>query len=392
MKKRASRFARRNVLLALGWNVTEFNQGVFEYAKKANWIVNDIMSHNGRVPAQWNGDGIITGITESSEKALLRLLVKAKVPVVNLASYSSPIINCRILPDNKMIGAVAAEHLLSRGFQQFAFYRVSSFPTVMERMVGFRSAILAAGKEYHELDLSTQMPAKLLNSDQYLTILSALVSKLKKLPKPIGVMAQYDAEANDVVRACLSVNLRIPEDVAVIGVDNDPLYSTLGPVPLTSVNSNRRLAGYRAAEMLDSILDGKRWGEKLVLIKPEGVVVRESTDLVAVGDPYVSKALRYILSEFKSDIDVEDVVKRSGISRRGLYSRFEKNVGHTIYEEIMNHRLDYASRLLRETDAKLHAVALNSGFGDSERLSKAFKRHYDISPIGYRLQQRAGVD
>lgn len=378
--------------MALGWNVVEFNQGVFEYAKKANWIVNDIMSHNGRVPAQWNGDGIITGITLASEKALLSLLTKAKVPVVNLASFSSPIINCRVIPDNKMIGAVAAEHLLSRGFQQFAFYRVSSFPTVMERMDGFRSAILAAGKEYHDLDFSTQMPAKLLNSDQYLTILSALVSKLKKLPKPIGVMAQYDAEANDVVRACLSVNLRIPEDVAVIGVDNDPLYSTLGPVPLTSVNSNRRLAGYRAAEMLDSILDGKRWGEKLILIKPEGVVVRESTDLVAVGDPYVSKALRYILSEFRSDIDVEDVVKKSGISRRGLYSRFEKHVGHTIYEEIMNHRLDYASQLLRETDAKLHTVALNSGFGDSERLSKAFKRHYDISPIGYRLQQRAGVD
>jgi len=392
MKKRASKFARKNVLLALGWNVVEFNQGVFEYAKKANWIVNDIMSHNGRVPAQWNGDGIITGITQPSETALLRLLNKAKVPVVNLASYNSSIINCRVLPDNKMIGAVAAEHLLTRGFHQFAFYRVSSFPTVMERMNGFRSAILAAGKQFYEMDFTTQMPAKLLNSDQYLSILSALASKLKKLPKPIGVMAQYDAEANDVVRACLSVNLRIPEDVAVIGVDNDPLYSTLGPIPLSSVNSNRRLAGYRSAEVLDKILDGKKWVEKLILIQPEGVVVRESTDLVAVSDPYVSKALRYILNDFKGDISVEDVVRKSGISRRGLYSRFEKHIGHSIYEEIMNRRLDYAKKLLRETDEKLHSISLSSGFGDSERLSKAFKRHYDISPIGYRLQQRAGID
>ncbi len=379
---------RRNVLLALGWNVFDFNLGVAEYAKKANWILNDVMCHSGNIPSQWNGDGIITHVNGPQEKPLIALLRRARVPVVNLGSHTASFIQSRVLPDNGKIGAMAAEHLLGRGFEHFAFYRLSSTGVVMERMEGFRKAVLDAKKHFHEVNFEPRIPKGHQAGFQYSRLLPWLSAQLKKLPKPLAAMAQYDGEANDVVRACLAAGLRVPDDVAVIGVDNDPVYSTLGPVPLTSVDSNRRLAGYRAAELLDHFLQGERWIEKTVRIQPEGVVVRESTDIIAVEDPYVSKALRFIWSRFKEGIIVEDVVVASGISRRGLYIRFENIVGHPIYEELMRQRLDLAKQFLRESEEKLQFIADECGLVDAERLSKSFKRFCGMSPMEYREQHK----
>lgn len=388
MTSRTSRRKRRNVLLALGWNTFEFNLGVAEYAKKANWILNDIMCHSGHIPSQWKGDGIIAHVNSAAEKPLIALLRKAMVPVVNLGAYASPIINARVLPDNMAIGRMAADHLLGRGFDHFAYFRLTASPVVMERMEGFRAAVNREGKKFHELDCSTVAAASRGERGGNAGLLPRLAAMIRRLPKPLAVMAQYDGEANDVTRACLSAGLRVPDDVAVIGVDNDRVYSQLGPVPLTSVESNRRLVAHRAAEMLDRILDGERWHEKTLRIPPEGVVVRESTDILAVDDLHVSKALRFIWGNFTGQITVDDVVRHSGISRRGLYSRFERIVGHPIYEELMRQRLDRAKQLLRETDEKLQFIADECGLGDAERLSKSFKRFCGVSPADYRGEHR----
>lgn len=378
---------RRNVLLALGWNVFDFNVGVAEYAKKANWVLNDIMCHSGRIPSQWDGDGIIAHVNSPNEKPLISLLRRAKVPVVNLGAFSTSLIAARVLPDNVRIGEMGAEHLLNRGFYQFAFYRLTSSPVVLQRMQGFRKAVQAAGKRFHEINCEADV-GRGRETRQNRQLLTRLSSELKKLPKPLAVMAQHDGEANDVCRACQVSGLRIPEDVAVIGVDNDPIYSQFGPVPLSSVDSNRRLIAYKAAEYLDRILNGERWLEKTVLIEPERVVVRESTDILAVGDPHVSKALRFIHDRYTTGITVDEIVQQSGISRRGLYTRFERIVGHPIYEELMRQRLDHAKGLLRDTDEKLQFIADECGLGDAERLSKSFKRFCGVSPFEYRANHR----
>ena len=386
--RKSAKQKRRSVLLALGWNTFEFNLGVAEYAKKANWILNDIMCHSGQIPSRWDGDGIIAHVNSRSEKPLISLLRRAAVPVLNLGAFSAPFISARVLPDNMQIGALGAEHLLSRGFYHFAFYRLTSSPVVLERMEGFKRAVLAAGKSFYEVDCEAVMTHGCKRAITNTNLLPRLGAMVKRLPKPLGMMAQCDIEANDVCRACLSVGLRVPDDVAVVGVDNDPIYSRLGPVPLTSVDSNRRLAAYRAAEALDSIMNGERWYEKTVRVPPEGVVVRESTDILAVGDAHVSKALRYISDNFTKEITVDDIVQHSGISRRGLYNRFEQIVGHPIYEELMRQRLDLAKIMLRETDEKLQFIADECGLGDAERLSKSFKRFCQISPVQYRDEHR----
>ncbi len=380
--------SRRSVLLALGWNAFEFNIGVAEYAKKANWILNDIMCHSGQIPSMWNGDGIIAHVNGPQQKALIGLLRRAKVPVVNLGAFSSPFISARVLPDNEKIGRIAADHVLGRGFQHFAFYRLTSSPVVMERMEAFKRAVVAAGRTFHDLNCETPAAPRGGKKTRNRGLLPRLGSLLKRVPKPFAVMAQYDGEANDVTRACQAVGLRVPDDVAVIGVDNDQVYSLLGPLPLTSVESNRRLAAYRAAELLDRIMGGERWYEKTTRIEPEGVIVRESTDILAVGDMHVSKALRFIHDNYTKGITVDDIVKCSGISRRGLYTRFEQIVGHPIYEELMRQRLDLAKTMLRETDEKLQFIADECGLGDAERLSKSFKRFCEVSPLEYRQEHR----
>lgn len=375
---------RKSVLLALGWNVYEINRGVAEYARQAHWILNDIMCHSGRAPSQWKGQGVITLINDEhsqSHASLIDLLRSLAVPVVNLGNYSADFIAARVLPDNVEIGRTGAQHFLSRGFQHFAFYRPTSVRVVMERMSGFRELVLSRGHHFYDLSFET---AEVQTEEN---LLPWLAEQLRDLPKPLAVMSQYDADANDVVRACQLNGLRVPEEVAVVGVDNDPIYSLLGPVRLTSVNSNRELAGYRAAGMLDQIMAGQSV-QKLARIQPEGLEVRASSDFIAAEDPHTAKALRYIFENFRSPITVDDVVNHSGSSRRRLYELFERQVGHPIYEELLRQRIEEAKRLLRDTDEKLQFVAAESGFIDAERLSKSFKRFCSLSPSEYRAEFR----
>ena len=375
---------RKSVLLALGWNVYEINFGVAEYAKKAGWILNDIMCHLGRLPPLWQGDGIITLINPDTQPGLIQMIKDTRVPVVNLGNFRDDFISGWVLPNNEKIGAIAADHFLTRGFEHFAFSRLTSLPVVTERLAGFRDAVLKAGKAFYDIHWET-VPKRRRTEAYYLPWLG---EQLRSLPKPVATMAQYDVDANDIVRAAHYAGLQVPDDVAVVGVDNDPVYSQLGPVPLSSVLSNRRLAGYRAAELLDQIMEGQPGGVQNVCIEPEGIAVRMSSDIIALNDPYAAKALRFIWEHFSEPITVNDIVANSGISRRGLYDRFVRSVGHPIHLELTRKRIDKAKQLLRDTDKKLHAIADASGLINAECLSKSFKRFCDTSPSIYRKTHR----
>ena len=375
---------RRSALLALGYNVYEINFGVAEYAKKAGWILNDAMSHFGRLPSQWHGDGVITLLNPDAQPGLIEMIKSTGVPVVNLAHYRDSFISAWVLPNNEKIGSIAANHFLTRGFDHFAFYRPTSAPVVMERLAAFRDTVIRAGKEFY--DISFENAPKRRRTEE--NLLPWLGEQLRRLPKPLAVMAQYDVDANEVVRAALNAGLQVPEDVAVAGVDNDPIYSQFGPVPLTSVLSNRRLAGYRAAELLDAIMNRKPRLERNLRIDPEGIIVRTSSDVVAASDNHVGKALRYIWEHFHQPITVDDVVAHAGISRRGLYDRFERSVGHPIHLELMRQRIDKVKQLLRDTDEKLQVIADCCGLIDAERLSKSFRRFCAVSPVQYRATHR----
>jgi LacI family transcriptional regulator len=376
--------SRPNVLLAMGYFVHEFNVGVARYAHDAGWILEDLASHTGVVKPEWDGDGIIT-VVDNPSSPLIGFLEKARAPIVNLSGQLPHLPYPRVLHDNHAIGRLAAEELLGRGFRHAAFFTLArGIPVIDERMGGFREMMLEAGCSFQVLDYTD----RLANDTSPKAMIRWLAGELTKLPKPIGTMAQFDADANIIVQACIHAGLNVPEQVAVVGVDNDPIYSELGPVPLTSVMSNRELLGYRGAELLDRLMRGEKPPAVTERVPPGGIVVRRSTDIFAINDEGVAKALRYIKDHGTGPITVEAVVRASGVSRRTLYAKFERSVGRTIQVEIVRQRLNVAKYLLSTTNSKLGAIAYDSGFESAVALCKVFRAYENLTPSAYREKHR----
>ncbi len=383
MPKRSTHH-RPNVLLAMGWFVHEINIGVARYARGAGWILEDLASHSGVIEPHWAGDGIIT-LVENIDSPLIGFLEKAAVPVVDLTGQLPHLAYPRVLPDNHAIGRLAAEELAGRGFKHTAFFTFDrEAPVVAERMAGFRESALAAGCTFHLLDYTGHLG----EAGDRPSMIRWLAAELRKLPQPLGAMAQFDAEANLIVQACLQAGLHIPEQIAVVGVDNDPIYSELGPVPLTSVISNRELLGFRGAELLDHLMRGGPPPAAPVRVPPGGIVVRRSTDIFATDDEGVAKALRFIKENAASPLTIDAIVRASGVSRRALYSKFAKVLGRSIQAEIVRQRLNLAKNLLSSTDEKLDSIAYDSGFDGASSLSKAFRAHEGMPPSVYREKHR----
>jgi LacI family transcriptional regulator len=377
---------RKSVLLALGFYVHEINVGVAKYARDAGWILTDITSRNGMVEPGWNGDGIISLLASREQKSLIDFMIKARVPIVNLSDELPELPFPRVLQHNLAIGAVAANHFLTRGFEQFAFFILHGASVERERMEGFQQAVNRAQRTFHLLDYSPLRNQRGANG----RLLSWMAHRLKQLPKPLAVMAQYDADANDVVRACLQAELHVPEQVAVVGVDNDPIYTEFGPVPLSSVVSNTERMGYEGAALLDRLMAGAKPPREPIRIPPDGVIVRKSSDTTAVEDIHVAKALTFITQHFHEPITVQDIVTISGASRRSLYIRFALEIGHSIHRELIRQRMEGARRLLRETDEKLQSIATRCGYLEAAHLSKAFRQQVGISVTQYRQEHRRG--
>jgi LacI family transcriptional regulator len=375
---------RPTVLLALGWYVHEIVMGVTRYAREAGWILYDAPSHSRATSPTGKCDGIITLLPSRRHREMIDYCLSAKLPVVDLSDQMPELPFPRVLPDNRAIGQMAAEHLLARGFLNFAFLVVDSLaPVVRERKAGFQAAVKEAGRKFHELDAS--VPAK---DGEMSKVVAWLVPRLKKLPKPLAIMAQYDGEAVFILQACQEAGVRIPDEVAVIGVDNDPIYCELGLLPLSSVDSNREMQGYRAASLLDSLMKGGKAPLEPIRVQPTGVVVRKSTEVMAIADEQVARALRYINENFRQHIEVEDVVAASASSRRRLYNKFASEVGRSIAQELSRQRIAHAKRLLLKSGEKLDSIALESGFDGAEGLIKSFKYHEGISPTEFRERNR----
>ena len=372
-------YSRRHILLALDYYDEEINRGVAEYARRAGWILNDIIGHDRRIPRKWSGDGIIA-LLNDPVGPLARFISRTKTPIVDMVYEAPEIKVARVLADNRAIGHAAAEHLLSCGIEHLAFFQLGDAHVERERMLGFRRAVNSSGKHFYHLDFSGT------SSDlrQTLDPTPWLAGELAKLPRPMGIMAQYDRNAQYVIQSAELASLLVPHDVAVVGVDNDMISCELGLLPLTSVDRRRHDHGYEAAALLDRIISGEKPPNAPILVAPGPVVVRQSTSIFAVDDPYLVRAIEFIAENFRRSLSVEDVVTASGTQRRRLYELFDKKLGRPIKSEILRCRLNEARRLLSTTQFKLSAVAVKCGFRDEYHLSRAFRSEIGLSPGQFR--------
>ena len=371
------------ILVALEWYDHEVHYGVVQYARQAGWILNDAVAHLGKVPPAWRGEGIIAVINNATGE-VARLVRHCRRPVVDLTNEVPALKVPRVLADNFAIGRVGAEHLISRGFRHLAFVCVWGSWVETERMQGFERAVRKAGRDFHLLDF--QNAGQRFHVDET-ERMRGLVRQITRLPRPVGIMAQYDSKALWVLQACEVAGLRVPDEVAVVGADNDVLSCEAGPMPLSSVERRRREHGYQAAALLDRLMHGEKPPAEPIRVAPGPVVARRSSDVLAVDDPAVAAALRFIAENYqRPDLGVTDVVHAAGLDRqeRRLYRLFTAQVGTPIKAQILRHRVNHARQLLLTSQDKLLAIAHRAGFRDGEHLTRAFKRELGIAPGHFR--------
>jgi len=357
-------------------------RGITDYARRrGNWVLSpnpDTYRMSVGDLRGWPGDGVIAMVDTPAEARAAQSL---SIPVVNLSGRLRRSSLPRVMVDQQGVGRLAAEHLLDCGFRRFGYYGPPDVWFGQLRCRGFVERIDEAGGECSVLEATTA-PGR---SRRWGHWQQPLLGWLKTLAPPVGVMATFDARAAMVVEACGVLGLRVPNDVAVIGVDNHEVVCEFCPVPLSSVDRNGYRIGREAAALLDRLISGRKPPQSEILLPPSGVVKRRSTDVVAVGDRHVAAAVEYAHRHVDEPFGVERFLRLVPLSRRSLEHRFRRCLGLTPYEFLCRVRVEHAKRLLVGPEKRLlREVSTACGFTEPRRFRLIFRRATGMSPAEYR--------
>jgi LacI family transcriptional regulator len=383
----------QNVGLVLGSH-GEFNRGcmrgVASFARvEAHWIFHAI----DLIPAQVETlgrkklHGVIALLVD---EAMGDAVCGLGVPVVNVAKLHNRMDLPRVDHDDVEIGRLAARYLLERGFRSFGFAGLPVLPYSLDRERGFVETVTAAGGDVSVLKLVGQKEA-LRNASGWPEDETHVGDWLAHLPKPCGVMICSDWHGWKLAEVCRDRRLRVPEDLALIGVDNDEPWCSLSHPPLSSVVINAERIGYEAGALLHRLIANPALGPVEALqFPPITVITRRSSDTVAIEDPDVANAARFIRDNAAKVIMVDEVLETVATSRRSLERRFKSILGRTIGEEIMRVHVERAKELLTRTEMAMPQVAALSGFTNSKRFSETFRRETGLAPTQFRDRYRPG--
>jgi LacI family transcriptional regulator len=327
---------------------------------------------------EWEADGIIGQFYNDEE---VEKFTEAKIPVIaqDFKERFTDIPN--ITGAYRETGRMGAEYFLKKGFKHFAFYGFGNIVWSRERAEGFEERINEAGYEvqYYEhkdsrgIDLWYYKP-------------SALSDWLKSLPKPIALMACDDNQGHHITEAARHAGIRIPDELAVLGVDNDEMICDLSDPPLSSIELDSEKSGYEAARLMEQMIEDKVCYGPDIVVKPTQVITRHSTDIFASKDKYIVSALKYIHGNLDKNLKVDQVLKEVPLSRRSLEKRFIMTTGYPVYEYIYNQRIEKFTQKLLETDMTIFEIALDLGLSDSKNIARQFKQIKGMTPMEYRKQ------
>jgi LacI family transcriptional regulator len=328
-------------------------------------------------------DGAMLMVTSRRQLQLLR---RWRLPAVNMSSRFPEEDLPHVSNDGTAIAKLAIEHFIERGFRHFAFCDLND--TSFYRRRRFEEQLAAQGLTGHIFAVNrAQRDDWISGRDR-----QRLESWLRRLPKPAGVLAHNDLRGRQVVDACRRLGIAMPDEVAVLGVDNELPHCEMCNPPLSSIVTDAERIGFEAAALLDQLMDGQTASPQRILIPPVGIVVRQSTDVTATTDLHVAKAVRYIRQHAAEGIDVGDVLRQVTISRTALDKRFLNALGHTPHEEIRRVRLKRVRELLAESDLTLEMIADRCGFRHGEYLGAVFLSEFGQTPGEFRAQQRLKVN
>ena len=336
----------------------------------------------------WKGDGIIARI---ENRGMAAQLLKLDCPVVDvLGSFrfqGVPAFDTEATAVAKM----AADFFLKAGFKHFVFSGYQGIPFSDRRAAAFAKYLAENGKTVEEMPVVPRIgdASDIQAIEQYGMMTNQITARwLNARPHPLAVLACNDVRAQQILNACRKHNIRVPEEVAVLGVDNDDVLCNLCEPPLTSIEPNTDRLGYEAAAVLAQTMAGEKVSAHFTQIPPLRLLERASTDVIAMDDMEMVQAVRFIRNEVGSGIAVKDVLAHVNRSRTGMEQKFRRWLGTGIHAHIEHRRLERVCRLLQETEYNLDEVARRAGFSTAAHLCRLFKKNFRQTPTQFRKGAR----
>ncbi len=326
----------------------------------------------------WKADGIIANIiNNSSAERIKKLAIPAVTKEMKIEGRP------RISANGEMIGQMAAKHFLEKGFRNFAYYCLIDAEWTVKRGDAFADYVASKGFDVKFF------PVKRARRKSWQYRQQVLAEWLKGLKMPLAVLAGNDEQGRHVIEACRLAELRVPEDVAVLGVDNDDIVCELCEPRLSSIAIDSESAGFKAAAILDNLMrSGKTDSDEEIVVQPTYIVQRHSTDILAVEDETVVKAMRFIRKNCRENIGVEDVAAAAAVSRRVLEKRFRRTLDISVLKEIRAAKTRNIIMMLMETDMSISEIAKAMNFPGIDHFARYFKQEEGKSPMAYRKQHK----
>jgi LacI family transcriptional regulator len=358
--------------------------GIVSYIRtNESWSVYLPEQHRGASPPSWlktwKGDGLIVRI---ETEAIARVVSKLRIPIVDVSAARHVPKIPWVETDDAAIAKIAYEHFCVRGFEHYAFCGEPEFNWSNLREHAF---VDAARQSKHECSVfharSRDAPGYSFSREK-----ARLTKWIMKLPRPVALFACYDIKAQQILDVCRENEIGVPEELALLGVDNDELLCDLCTPPLSSVIPAAHKTGREAARLLDLMMNGHQVDRLSHLIEPIGIATRQSTDVLAIEDPDIAAAMRFIRDHSCAGINVHDVLKQVPLSRRVLEKRFQDIVGRTPHQEITRRRVERIRGLLIDTDLTLSQIAHRTGFQHEEYMSVTFRRAVGVPPGQFRRE------
>ncbi len=377
----------KKVLLLIDYS-SEFSRrllkGLIQYSKEHGpWIFYRLPSYYKTL---YGKEGIVEWAKEWQADAIIarwdhegtNLLKTLDIPVIlqNYKDRSAHFSN--LTGDYIGTGEMAARFFIKRRYRNFAFYGNKGVVWSRERAEGFRKEIEQTGGNYYYFESEN------LSGEQWNSSHIQLDQWLLSLPKPVGLFACDDSFALQVSEICKINNIQIPQEIALLGVDNDELMCNLSDPPISSIVLDVEKGGYEAGRLIDQFISKKRTNSIDIVIKPIRFELRQSTEKYNISNEYISKIVNYIEDNFTSEISIESLTKLVPLSRRNLEVKFKNEMNTSIYQFILDCRIEFFAHLLLTTDRPLFDLALESGFTDYKNISRVFKKFKGCTPMEYR--------
>lgn len=362
-------------------------RGVKRYAvEHGPWsLFVEVRDLESRPPAWlkgWDGDGVLT---RSGSQAIATAVKRVGVPAIELRSTRRGSGFPFVGVDNEAVAELAVQHLVERGFRHFAVYGLDTESFFTERRQHFIRKVRQQGFVCESLRQSgvTERPSQWEQQQK------RLAQWIESLPRPTGVLACTDQLGCWLLDACVRMSIRVPEELAVIGVENDETLATMCSPPLSSVCLPGERVGYEAARQLDNMMRGGLGVTQPTLIAPTSIATRQSSDIVAIDDPLLAQAIQWIREHVCEGVRVADVLNAVPISRSSLERGCRAKLGRSPNEEINRARLDRVSQLLCDSDLTLTQIATKTGFNTVQYLAEMFKNSHGMTAGEFRRRHRS---